>query len=95
MLKNLKPQDWQDEIMAGLEYRELYGKEKFWGETERCYYNDPDTICMIGENLIFEQGDALLAGISVSDPYIIIEPEMPSSVDSAPAVGSQAVPYPL
>jgi hypothetical protein len=86
MADELTPQEWQEEIEAGLEFRHIYSKESFWPDLDKLWLNDPSSQASSGENLVFEQGDALLSGVSVSNPYIMVEPEHPSSVSTAPAV---------
>lgn len=74
-MKERSPEDWMELINAGLEYRWEFGKEHWWDKLDSCYFNDPDSESSIGENLIFEQGDALQAGVAVGNPELIIDPE--------------------
>ena len=53
------PQDWQEEIVYGLEYRRIFGFEEAWPELERIYVNDPNSSAAIGPNLVFSMGDTL------------------------------------
>lgn len=85
-MKELTPTEWEEEIMAGIEYRQTYAKEREWPMLEQLYYNEPGTEVDVGENLVFEQGDALQAGVSTTYPEIIVEAEHPASLESAPAV---------
>lgn len=85
-MKELTPTEWEEEIMAGIEFRQTYAREREWSMLEQCYYNEPGTEVDVGENLIFEQGDALQAGVSSTYPEIIVEAEHPASLETAPAV---------
>ena len=85
-MKELKPDEWRDELGAALEFRETYAREKIWSILEQCFFNDPKSEAAVGENLIFEQGDALLAGINVSQPNISVYAEGQESLETAPIV---------
>jgi hypothetical protein len=85
-LKERSPKEWMEEVRAGLEYRWEFGKEQWWDRLDSCYFNEPDSEGSIGENLIFEQGDALQAGVAVGNPELIIDPEDLPSAQNLQAV---------
>jgi hypothetical protein len=75
---------WLDELEAALDYREAYAYEKHWADLENCFYNDPSSNTSVGPNLIYSEGDTLLAGTWVSRAEILLDPDDYMSVPSAP-----------
>ncbi len=89
-MKKLTVSEWQDEIQAGLDYRELYAFENAWDTLEMDYLNDPKGSTALGPNLVFSEGDTLLSALIVPNPEYSITPLDVGSVESAPLVQSIA-----
>lgn len=84
--KELKPQDWLDEIDNGLEYRRKFGLEDMWGTFEAIYYNVHESMLNDGPNIFLSQGDAMLSTVTVPNAKIKVSPVKPEEVDKAPLV---------
>ncbi len=84
----LKAEEWLTEIDNGLEYRKTFGRENSWMKNELNYYNDPNGDAVIGPNLVWSMGDALLSSLSVPDPEITVTAEREGGIDKAPVVES-------
>lgn len=86
--RNFTPDEWADEIAAGLDYRRRFGIEGVWGELEAMYYNVHRSMANDGPNLIASTIDSLLSSLTVPDPAIFVKPEHPDAVSRAPLVES-------
>lgn len=84
--KDLKPQEWIDEIDEGLEYRRRFGLEDKWGDLEAIYYNVHSSMLNDGPNIFLSQGDAMLSTVTVPSPQILVKPTTPEGVQTAPLV---------
>lgn len=84
MRKELKPQEWREEIDRGLEYRRAFGQEDSWREVEVMFYNLSGS--GLGPNLIVSTGDSLLSTLTVPYPQINVRALREEFVDQAPIV---------
>lgn len=86
--RELKPEEWIDELDAGLEYRRRYGLETYWGELEATYYNVHPQMANDGPNIIMSTGDSMLSSVTVPDLKVVVKPEQAEAVDKTPFVES-------
>lgn len=84
--RQFKPNEWAEEINAGLDYRRKFGLESVWGELESMYYNVHRSMANDGPNIIMSTMDSLLSTLTVPNPAILVKPEHPNAVDRAPIV---------
>lgn len=82
------PEEWGDEIEAGLDFRRKFGLEGTWGEIEAMYYNVHPSMANDGPNIIMSTMDSLLSTLTVPNPAIMVKPEHPEAVDKAQIVES-------
>lgn len=82
MYKELKPSEWVDAINAGLEYRWIYGREKFWKMNEELFYNTHEMLQNVSApNIVMETGDSLLSQLTVQRPMPVILARSEEAVD--------------
>lgn len=82
--RNFTPDEWANEIGTGLDYRRKFGIEGTWGDLEAMYYNVHKSMANDGPNIIMSMMDSLLSTLTVPNPAIMVKPEHPDAVDSAP-----------
>jgi hypothetical protein len=78
MRNDLTPEEWQEELDKGFEYRRRYGVEDTWRENEALFYNvfsddygrDQDNA---GPNIVVSTGDSMASALTVPYPYIALE----------------------
>jgi hypothetical protein len=85
-MRELRPDEWKEQILNALEYRKRYGHEEAWTKLEMSYLNDPKSDAALGPNLIYSQGDSMISDLIVPDPEFVISAERRESVDSAPVL---------
>ena len=83
MWKDLKVEEWVDELNRGLEYRREYGLEDTWSTNEAMFYNLPGSDTEFGPNIVASTGDALMSNLTVPYPYISLRGRRPGLMDSA------------
>ena len=81
--KELKAEEWFDEIEDALDFRETYGLESSWVELEALFYNVHNSQAHEGPNIMASQGDAMISSLTVPDPYVSINPTRDGFVDHA------------
>lgn len=86
--RNLKVEEWFSEIDDGLSYRRKHGLEDSWSELEALYYNVHESLASDSPNIIAATGDSFLSELTVPNPYILVRPSRPESVDGAPIIES-------
>lgn len=86
--RNFKPDEWADEISAGLDYRRKFGIERAWPELEAMYYNVHKSMSNDGPNLIMSTGDAMMSSLVVPNPAIMVKASQAEAVPKAPLVES-------
>ena len=79
-MKELTAMEWQEEIDRALEFRQIYGGERFWARIEKLFYNRDESNAHAGPNLIFATGDSLLSSLTVPWPYITVRAMTPDSI---------------
>lgn len=84
--KEHTPEEWIEQIDAGLEYRRKFGLEDLWGQFEAIYYNVAESMLTDGPNIFLSQGDAMLSMLTVPTPRVSVRPVKPEEVDKAPFV---------
>lgn len=84
-MKELKVQDWFDEIDNGLAYRKEFGKEETWRTSEMMFYGEKGNTGG-GPNLFLSTGDALLSALGVPRPRIKITARSGKFTEFAPIV---------
>lgn len=73
MRKELTPQEWVDAINAGLEYRWIYGREKWWRTNEELFYNTHESLQTVSTpNIVMETVDSILSQLTVQRPQPVI-----------------------
>lgn len=82
--RELKPDEWLQEIIHGLEYRQRFGIEQKWGTIEAIYYNVHESMTNDGPNILLSQGDSMLSTLTVPMPRIKVNPQSPEAVGPAP-----------
>lgn len=84
--RELKPEEWLQEIEYGLQYRQKFGIEQLWGTMEAIYYNVHPSMANDGPNIFLSQGDSMLSMLTVPTPRIQVKPTNAESVSKAPLV---------
>lgn len=82
-MRNLKVEDWIQEIDNGLEYRRLYGIEDEWSTLEALFYSVHESSLLAGPNLIAASGDSLLSQITVPVPSVVVKAKRPNLATAA------------
>lgn len=83
-IQDLTVEDWFDELERAMKYRQIYGCDAAWGRLEQMFYNTHQSSANVASNLIMSIGDAILSGMTVPTPYVMISPLRPENVQSAP-----------
>lgn len=86
MRKELKPDDWLQEIDHGLEFRRAFGQEDSWRSLEVMFYNLSGS--GLGPNIIVSTGDSLLSSLTVPFPQITVRAQREEFLDQAEVVQS-------
>lgn len=84
--RDLKPEEWLMEIDKGLDYRRKFGLEQVWAEIEAMYYNVHPSMANDGPNILLSVGDSLLSTLGGGRSQVLVNPERPEAVKTAPLV---------
>ena len=79
--KELKVNEWMDEVDRGLDFRKEFGKEEHWHELEQIFYLNHPSQDHSAPNIITSQGDALLSMLSVPVPHVSLKARRAEFVD--------------
>ncbi len=78
--RDLKVQEWFQEIDDGLEFRRRYGLENHWAELEALFYHVHGSQKHGVPNLLAGVGDALISTLTVPSPYFMVSATRPEQV---------------
>lgn len=81
--KELKPEEWDQELHHAMAYRRKYGLEDKWGQLEAMLYHVKPEQANSGPNIMISTLDSLTSAMNVPQPYITTKARNSASIRKA------------